>query len=329
MKESKKRKGTKKMILLGFAVVLTVILIISMVGFNERMAVAKNVASQHETMVFESSFGKIEYTIQGDGFPVLVVHGITGGVDQSEGLAKSYLSKGYKVISVSRFGYLKSDMQENPTAALQADAFSELLKGLGIKKTVVVAHSAGAPSAFEFGIRHKDQCEALIILSGAVPAEKEFPLPPKFIIKAMFSSNYLYYMVCKSVPNVMLKMVGTPEEERKKLTKNERNQLLDSIVLGALPIKERTKGVLFDMFVSNINVKYSAMEEIEVPTLLMVAEDDTLINFEDTKRCADRIDDSEYIQIEKGGHLFLGSEQSIQSTINDFLKRRCEIEPKL
>lgn len=322
-------KGSRKMVILGFVAAIIVIFIISTVGFSKRMTAAKDAIAQHNTMLFESTVGTVEYTIQGDGFPVVVAHGITGGVDQSEGIAKCYLSQGYKVISVSRFGYLQSDMPDNPTAALQADVFSELLNMLGIKKAIMVAHSAGAPSAFEFAAHHKDQCESLIILSGAVPREEAYPLPPKGVIKTVFSSNYLYYWICKLNPTPMLKQAGTPVEQLEKLTAEEKRELLDSIVFSALPINKRTKGVLFDMYESNINVKHCTMEDIKAPTLLVVAADDTLINFKDTQRCADRIDNSEYIKIEKGGHLFLGSELDIQNTINDFLKRRCQIETEL
>src|SRR5689334_698573 len=59
-----------------------------------------------ERQIVETDYGPIEAAIHGDGEPVLVIHGISGGFDQGLGIAESSLRDGYKVIAPSRFGYL-------------------------------------------------------------------------------------------------------------------------------------------------------------------------------------------------------------------------------
>jgi hypothetical protein len=49
-------------------------------------------------------------------------------------LANWTIDPEFQVISVSRFGYLRSPMPENATVAMQADAFACLLDSLGIKQ---------------------------------------------------------------------------------------------------------------------------------------------------------------------------------------------------
>src|SRR5689334_11595528 len=49
--------------------------------------------------------GPIEYAEQGEGEPLLVVHGAGGGYDQGLLLARD-LGDGFRVIAPSRFGYL-------------------------------------------------------------------------------------------------------------------------------------------------------------------------------------------------------------------------------
>jgi len=65
-----------------------------------------NIPSQ----VYNSKHGDIEYLLRGDGPTILVSHGITGGVDQGIGFSEDFLGSGYRLLFVSRFGYLKSSM---------------------------------------------------------------------------------------------------------------------------------------------------------------------------------------------------------------------------
>jgi len=65
--------------------------------------------------------------------------------------------RGYRLIAPSRFGYLGSSMPPSH-AAMQADAYAQLLDRLGIEKVMVVGISAGAWSSMQFAIRHPERC---------------------------------------------------------------------------------------------------------------------------------------------------------------------------
>jgi 2-hydroxy-6-oxonona-2,4-dienedioate hydrolase len=54
--------------------------------------------------------GPIEYAEAGNGPPVLVIHGAGGGFDQGLELAQPLIDAGFRVIAVSRFGYLRTPM---------------------------------------------------------------------------------------------------------------------------------------------------------------------------------------------------------------------------
>ncbi|HEY3645425.1 MAG TPA: alpha/beta hydrolase, partial [Gammaproteobacteria bacterium] len=58
------------------------------------------------SQVVETRCGPIEYAVRGEGPPLLVVHGAGGGFDQ--GLMIAAPLSGYRVIAVSRFGYLRT-----------------------------------------------------------------------------------------------------------------------------------------------------------------------------------------------------------------------------
>jgi 2-hydroxy-6-oxonona-2,4-dienedioate hydrolase len=63
-----------------------------------------------------------------------VVHGSGGGHDQGMAFAGSLADQGIRVIAMSRFGYLRTPMPADASAAAQADAHVCLLDALGIRR---------------------------------------------------------------------------------------------------------------------------------------------------------------------------------------------------
>src|SRR6188768_505767 len=64
--------------------------------------------------------GPIEYAVAGEGSPVLVVHGAGGGFDQGLDLGASFARSGFRVIAVSRFGYLGTPLPADAGVIAQA-----------------------------------------------------------------------------------------------------------------------------------------------------------------------------------------------------------------
>jgi pimeloyl-ACP methyl ester carboxylesterase len=54
--------------------------------------------------------GAVEYAIEGDGPPVLVVHGTPGGSDQALAMGRFLAEAGLRVIAPSRPGYLDTPL---------------------------------------------------------------------------------------------------------------------------------------------------------------------------------------------------------------------------
>src|SRR6476469_6134470 len=60
--------------------------------------------------------GPIEYAEIGDGSPLLLVHGAGGGYDQGLLLGRPLAGKGFHVIAMSRFGYLRTPRPDDASA---------------------------------------------------------------------------------------------------------------------------------------------------------------------------------------------------------------------
>src|SRR5215469_15368603 len=116
------------------------------------------------SQVAQTRCGPIEYAAEGEGPPVLIVHGASGGFDQGLDIGEPLVKAGFRIIAMSRFGYLRTPMPQDGSPEAQADAHACLLDALGLRRVAVLGASAGAPSALQFALRHPDRCRALVLL---------------------------------------------------------------------------------------------------------------------------------------------------------------------
>jgi 2-hydroxy-6-oxonona-2,4-dienedioate hydrolase len=105
--------------------------------FSSDMQRARAHAAQGSVLL-QTRCGPIEYQEAGTGVPLLAVHGSGGGYDQGIAFAGALAKLGIRVIAMSRFGYLRTPMPADASAAAQADAHVCLLDALGIEKAAVV-----------------------------------------------------------------------------------------------------------------------------------------------------------------------------------------------
>ena len=159
----------------------------------------------------ETDRGAVEHVVSGEGLPVLWVHGIVGGADQGPLMSSAFLGEGFRVLSVSRFGYLRSPLPTDGTPAAQADVYAALLDRLGIDAAALVGSSAGGPSALQFALRHRSRCSALALWSMAVPGAGGLPGALRPALRAFFGSDFLQWTIARFWPTLMLGIMGVPK----------------------------------------------------------------------------------------------------------------------
>ena len=130
------------------AVVLVVVVLLIVMRFRTDMERAQAHAAVGSELL-QTRCGPIEFQQAGTGVPLLVVHGSGGGHDQGMAFAGPLAQHGIRVIAMSRFGYLRTPMPADGSAAAQADAHVCLLDALGIRRAAIVGGSAGALSALQ------------------------------------------------------------------------------------------------------------------------------------------------------------------------------------
>jgi pimeloyl-ACP methyl ester carboxylesterase len=261
--------------------------------------------------VIATRWGAVEYAEQGEGEPVLVVHGIfhtcVGGL-----LCAHDLFTNRRLIAPSRFGYLGSSMPPDATPAAQADAFAALLEALGIATVDVIAVSAGATSALQLALRHPDKVKHLAVLVGNLPGSPTAVVQP---LSVKLSNRQLPMWALKTLaPSPMARVVAAVPKAFVMTAEHARfvAEFIDSL----FPVMR--DGYDFDACVSNADVNDYKLEAIQVPTLIVHTKDDRLASHVASKRAAERIPGARFVSLESGGHLMLGQTTIIRGELADF-----------
>jgi pimeloyl-ACP methyl ester carboxylesterase len=209
-------------------------------------------------------------------------------------------------------------MPEDPSPAKQAAAYVELLDHLEIDSVFVIGNSAGGPSLYHFAHDYPGRCRGMILQSSVVPGDTK-PLPPRFLMKAVFGSDFIYWTSVRLFGKSMSRMF-IPKEVFMSLSEEKRKTIISNIYLSALPISSRTKGILFDMYVSNISIDETfPFEEITVPVLVIHAKDDPAPPYAGAMMISERIPGCSLVSVETGGHLSIGHEEEIRGAIREFI----------
>src|SRR5258708_6063034 len=143
----------ERSVVLGIpAAVLAGVILFTYLGYRGDIGAAGTRVSSGSRVV-DTPCGRIEYALIGKGAPVLLVHGAGGGFDQGLELGRPLAERGFTVIAISRFGYLRTPLPADASPAAQADAHACLLDALTLPAAAILGGSAGAPSAVEFCLR--------------------------------------------------------------------------------------------------------------------------------------------------------------------------------
>lgn len=283
---------------------------------RERVAAGSNIA--------DTPRGVIEYALAGNGPPVLMVHGAGGGYDQGLDIGAPLVQKGFRLIAVSRFGYLRTPLPKDASPEAQADAHASLLDTLGISRVAVVGVSAGAPSALQFALRHPDRCAALVLLSPAlyVPREGEYPsLKSPGWITALFDtalrSDFLFWLAMRTSRPLMIRSVlGTLPEVVGGANAAERAKVATTLE-HILPVAPRRFGLLNDARVVSSLAPYEP-RDVKVPVLAISMADDLYGTLDGARYAAEHITGACFIGYSGGGHLCVGHTDAIITAIAQF-----------
>jgi pimeloyl-ACP methyl ester carboxylesterase len=269
--------------------------------------------------ILRTAHGDIEYAIEGEGAPVLSLHGAGGGYDQGLWAARMAFGGGHKLISVSRYGYLRTPIPRNASIKTQAALYRDLLDHLGIQKAIVLGSSAGGPSATQFANDCPERTSALILISAVSQAAAPGDKPAFYvgIIHLMQRSDYAYWLVARFLQPMILSLVGVPGEVYGSLTPAEK-QLAQGMLDTMHPMSQRYRGTMNDGDMIQREAVQSG--NVSAPTLILHAKDDALVSYEHARHAHEAIKGSRLVAFDTGGHGLIPHTKAVRQDVREFLK---------
>lgn len=300
------------------AVIVTVTLIVTYLSYQSDISAARERAMSG-SQVIETKCGPIEYATMGEGPPVLVVHGAGGGYDQGILLARMMVGDGFRFITPSRFGFLRTPLPANATPAAQADAHACLLDALNISRVAIVGFSAGGPSTLQFALQYPNRTSAMVLVSAVVHKDGPMDFRDKIIHYVIFKSDFIFWLITKYFEPNMISFFGVTPQVQANLTPEEKYWLSDVFIPSMYPISQRQPGILNDRIHQPL-LGYP-LDQINVPTLVIYAKDDILVNPSHSQYAAQKIPNAKVIALESGGHILIGQHERVRSEVVKFLKQ--------
>jgi pimeloyl-ACP methyl ester carboxylesterase len=120
---------------------------------------------------------KLAWESQGDGAPVLLMHGL-GYTRQGWGPLRELLARRYRVVSFDNRGIGESEIPPGPYSVeeLAGDA-AQVLDEAGVPRAHVVAASLGGFAAQALAADHPERVDRLVLVSTSPGGPDAFPLP--------------------------------------------------------------------------------------------------------------------------------------------------------
>lgn len=241
------------------------------------------------------------------GPPLVFIHGAGASHDMWKPQAEHF-SKAYNVITYDLRGHQQSEgSDDNYTCELFADDLHQLIDRLGIQEPVIIGLSLGGMVAQEYAVKYKSNLKGLVLADTAVasaltPSDKMLKaVYPKFMvkwtIKRMSDERYAdwsfrYFEMNDEIRNYL-------KSEQLKLSKEELLKVTDAIYsFNLLPL-----------------------ESIEVPTLVILGENERKAVFPHADRIVELIKNSRKVIIPGVGHASnLENPEVFNRELEDFLR---------
>ncbi|MBR6564791.1 MAG: alpha/beta hydrolase [Clostridia bacterium] len=242
----------------------------------------------------------IEYTIEGEGYPVLLLHGWGSSFDVYQGIINT-LKNRYKVVALNFPGCGNSDTMENPwNLDDYCNLVLEFMNKIGIENPIMFGHSHGGRVTLKMVADKMVNPPKIVLLDSAGL------IPKKSFRQKWRAKSFKIIKTVLTLP--IIKSFSAPLLEKAR-------RHYGSADYNAAPL------VLRQTLVSLVNADLrDILHNIACPTLLIWGENDTATPLADAKIIESKIRDCGLCVIKGTGHYsFCERPFEAHAIINSFL----------
>lgn len=263
----------------------------------------------------------MKYEIEGEGEPVVILHGSFGGLKQSKLLGRGLKEEGYQIIAVSRPGYPGTPLEEGPTPGEQADLVAEILDENDIERAHLIGYSAGAEAALAFARKYPERTSNAVLASAIMT---DYTAPTDFLDR-LFSRQIIYNRAVLELLDYSMRFFAriAPETAFKLASHSRPSNQKELDYFKALlkafpPLRDKKKGIKNDL--EQTRRPPDGIENIRTPVLVINHAEYPEVE-ETTEYLCDTLQNAHKLILEGGGHLtWIDADIRKKDAILDFLR---------
>lgn len=264
--------------------------------------------------IMQTSRGPVEYALYGEGPVLLSIHGGPGGYDQGLLLGEILRPYGFRILSVSRPGYLRTPLEAGPDFENFAHTLAELLDLLHLEKVGVMHASAGGPFGYTFANLYSDRIWGHTAIDSVC---LKYVVNVTKAQEAMFMSKFglwLTNFITDHFPKITIEQLLqtestlTHEEIVKRASEVVKNpatlEFLKALMqtMGVSRFSERKPGLDNDLKLF-AQIDKLTLDDITCPTLIVHGDSDKDVSPANAEYAHKCIQNSELYWIPKASHL--------------------------
>lgn len=242
---------------------------------------------------------KINYEVEGEGKPVILLHGWLASLETMKPLQK-HLANCFKVYNVDIIGFGKSDMPDEPMNTNDYGEFlNNFINTLKIENPILIGHSNGGRTILNYAGRNLGKINKIVLIDSAGIKPKRKP------------SYYFKVYTFKTVKNI----VKILPKKFEKLREKALSKFGSADYKASPEILRKTMNIILNEDQRKI------MPNINVPTLMIWGDRDTATPLEDAKKMEKVIPNSGIAVLEGAGHFsYLDRLNQCLLILDEFLK---------
>ncbi len=285
-----------------------------------------------DATVLSTEAGPVEVSDHGYGPPVMVLHGSPGGIDVAELMGRFLRVRGFRVIALSRPGYLGTPLLPgNRDPEGQADVAVAVLDALGVERAGILGWSGAGPMAYALAAIHPTRVAALALVAAVSRPDDWQPGVMDRLLFNTAAGRFTIRQMLRWLPSTIIDIGLSAQGD---LTNEERRELLAAVeadprrrdftldLVSALAASgARGAGTANDqrVFAELGDLPFAA---ITAPTLLVHGDADITVELADSQLAADRIAGARLVVVPRGTHMCLFADErdrALQDLVADFL----------